>query len=186
MTDRHNTSSLPSLIELASQSSSANGQFTLVSRRTEEDRPEPGELTAQNYQSAFELLDHAAAAIEALVTRRDQLETSLAEVSARAETAISAAQGRASSWQKLVADLKAQTREMESCLVTMQQRAEVAEVRVEAEKIRADGASRRAFDAQAVAQGLYTKIMSTFSQGSKARDALAYVWDGRSKTDLTA
>lgn len=141
------------------------------------DPAEPVALTPRNYQTALSLLECAAKALQILYDRRDQLETSLEDVSARAESAVVVAQAKVLDWQRLAAGLKNDAQELERRLAAMQQRAELAETQLEAQRTRAEAAERQAADAMSLSQNLHGKILSTFGRGSTAHKALLVAVD---------
>ena len=141
------------------------------------DPAEPLVLTPRNYQTALSLLECAAKALEILYDRRDQLEAAIEDVSMRAEGAVVAAQAKVLDWQKLAASLKNEVQDLERRHAAAQQRAELAENQLDAERARADAAERQAADALGLSQGLHSKIISTFGRGSTAHKALLVAVD---------
>jgi hypothetical protein len=143
-----------------------------------EERPDSADaLTPRHYETALSLLENAAKALQLLYERRDHLEASLEAVSAQAEQAVMAAQTRLNDWQHLAASLKSDALDLERRLAAMQQRAELAEVRLDAERARADAAERQASVALGLSHGLHSRIISAFGMGSNAHKALLVAVD---------
>ena len=137
----------------------------------------PTPLKTDQYQTALSLLKCAGEALEILYGKRDHLEALLEDVSIRAEDAAIAAQAKVADWQMLAASLKKHAQELEQRLAEMQQRTERAETQLKVERVRADAAERRAADALGLSHGLYSKIISTFGQGSAVHTALLVTVD---------
>ena len=138
---------------------------------------DPAALTPRNYQTALSLLECAAKALEILYDRRDQLETSLEEMSMRAEGAVVAAQAKVLDWQRLAAGLKSETQDLERRLAAMLQRAELAETQLQAERARADAAERQTSEAVGLSHALHSKIVAAFGRASTAHKALLVAVD---------
>ena len=151
----------PGRLELSPRSESSNGSA----------------LTPRHYETSLSLLEHAAKALEILYERRDQLEASLEEVSLQAETAVVAAHAKVADWQNLAASLKNDNQDLERRLAAMQHRAESADVRLEAERARADAAERQVSEVLNLSEGLQSKIIAAFGLESKAHKALLVAVD---------
>jgi chromosome segregation ATPase len=161
----------------AFEASAGQGQLEILPTP---DIAEPVALTPRNYQTALSLLECAAKALEILYDRRDHLEATIEDLSMRAEGAVVSAQAKVLDGQKLAAALRNEIQDLERRLVLMQQRAELAESQLEAERDRAEAAECQAADVLNLSQGLHSKIMSSFGRGSSAHKALLVAMDDAS------
>jgi chromosome segregation ATPase len=105
-----------------------------------------GELQPK-LSAAFELLDRAAATVEALQGRCEKLESLLLEAVQRAETEIAAADAKSGEWERRTRRIETDLYETEQLLREAESRAKKAEGRADAAENRARAAEESTLEA---------------------------------------
>ena len=135
--------------------------------------------------TAFDLIDRAAEALDALVRRCDELKTQMRADAERARAEGAAQDEVIAQWQRLGSGMKSQAEETDRQLQAMKARAEAAEARAAGAEARAmalqqasEAAAQRATAAENLAKEFHDKVVATFGTGSRAQTALKLVAEG--------
>ena len=128
-------------------------------RRPDDRDPAP---SGQNFTASHDLLDRAAATMDALRQRCDHLEHSLAMEGERFRSELAIAHKQAREWERCASTVKAQLGDYEPVLAELQLRVDTATARAEVAEARLVVAEREAAKAIGQARLLHDKIMEAF------------------------
>ena len=147
--------------------------------------PAPAEARSQSRrdpETAFDLLDRAAAAFDILLNRSQQLERQMQEADERARVEAAKQQKVAEDWKKLASGMKAHAEDTERRFEAMKTRSEAAEARALAAEARStalekasQAAALKIAEAESRSSEFHDKVVASFGMGSRAYVALEAV-----------
>lgn len=156
-------------------------------------QPQKPDQPRRDFETAFDLLDRAAAAVDHLLTRCQRLETEMQDQAGRAKAEADKQQQVADQWKTLASGMKAHAEETERRLEVAKTRCEAAEARATAAEQRAaalqaasDAAAREAAAAAELSTEFHDKVFSSFGFGSRAHMALEAVAKTTDQTSAAA
>ena len=135
--------------------------------------------TRRDPATAFDLIDRAAAALEMLVRRCEELEAKMQADAERAEAEAAAQDEIVAQWKNFGTGMKSQAEDTDRQLQAMRARAEAAEARAASAEARAtalqqtsEDAARQAAAAENLSTEFHDKVIATFGIGSRAHSVL--------------
>ena len=130
-------------------------------------------------ETAFDLLDRAAAAFDILLNRSQQLEQQMQDAAERARMELAKQQKVADDWKKLASGMKAHAEETERRFEVMKTRSDAAEARALAAETRSaalekssQAAALKVAAAESRSSEFHDRVVASFGMGSRAYVAL--------------
>ena len=145
-------------------------------------QPQNSAHPGRDFETPFDLIERAAAALDVLANRCRQLESQMAEAAERTKVEAAAQEQVIGQWKKLASGMKTHAEDADKRAEAMKARLEAAEARAATAEARAvalkdasDAAAHQAMAAETLSTELHDKVVAAFGIGSRAHVALEAV-----------